>query len=321
MKRFVLNIILAGFAIASVAQKVELKASLDSTTVLIGDQVYVRVQVAHPAGLKVNFPSYKDSLMNKVEVIETKIDTLSKTDALIVERQNILISSFDSGVYNLPPLLVPFTFNGRNDTIRSNSLQLVVYSVPVDTAKPLYDIKPIMKVPISFREMLPWILGGLGLAGIIILLVWLLGKYKRKEPVFAERKVLEPAHVIAFRELEQLKDKKLWQQGKVKEYHSALTDIVRMYIERRMEVPAMESTSMEIYDGLKRLKMLDDAVLSELNVLLTTADLVKFAKASPLPDENEDSYTKAYEFIRKTKQEVVIEPVSADQTDQNNTAL
>ena len=38
-----------------------------------------------------------------------------------------------------------------------------------------------------------------------------------------------------------------------------------------------------------------------LVALLRTADMVKFAKAEPEPDENEESYIRAYYFVENTK--------------------
>ena len=131
---------------------------------------------------------------------------------------------------------------------------------------------------------------------------------------------LEPAHVIAFRELDRLKEEKIWNRGMVKEYYTRLTEITRKYIERQFDIPAMESTTEEILDAFKRAN-LDDNLLNEmLKELLELADLVKFAKEDPLPVDNQTNLNNAYIFVQKTyplfyrevtEQKVQDQPVSA----------
>jgi len=99
-----------------------------------------------------------------------------------------------------------------------------------------------------------------------------------------------------------LKEKKVWQKGKIKLYHSELTFIIRKYIERRYQTPAMEQTSNEIIEALVKNGFNNNTQLGQLKMLLFSADMVKFAKAKPLPDENETALLNAYIFVNETKQ-------------------
>jgi hypothetical protein len=111
--------------------------------------------------------------------------------------------------------------------------------------------------------------------------------------------IVRPAHEIALEALDQIKSKKLWQQGQVKEYHIAVSDTVRMYIEKRYNINAMEMTSDEILRSL-RLIIADVQIKTKLSALLILSDMVKFAKEQPLPNENEMCWEQAVDFIKQT---------------------
>ena len=110
----------------------------------------------------------------------------------------------------------------------------------------------------------------------------------------------EAAHLIALRALENLKEKKLWQQNEYKAYYSELTEILRTYLFNRWEISAMEMVSDEILQAL-RPYLTDPTLLEKLQKTLQTADGVKFAKATPLPDENMQSYQWIYELVEATQ--------------------
>jgi len=123
-----------------------------------------------------------------------------------------------------------------------------------------------------------------------------------------------PAHIIALQELDKLKGDQLWQHDKVKEYYTRMTDVLRVYIEDRFKVPAMEQTTFEILSDFKANKSLIDAEsYNGLKDILELADLVKFAKLTPLPDDNHQSLNSAYLFVQYTKIEEVVEPKKAEE--------
>lgn len=110
-----------------------------------------------------------------------------------------------------------------------------------------------------------------------------------------------PAHVRAANELDKLKAEKIWQQGREKEFYSKLTDILRRYIYEREGINAMEMTSGEILNNIRQISDVD-SVYDNLKQILSTADLVKFAKYKPYPDENDLSMVNAYFFVNQTKE-------------------
>jgi hypothetical protein len=133
------------------------------------------------------------------------------------------------------------------------------------------------------------------------------------------RKPSVPPHVQALEELEALKKKKLWQSGKVKEYHTAITDVVRWYIEERYRVPALEMTTEEIMQGLKGTDAGSEP-REKLYQALLLADLVKFAKEQPLPVDNDESMEHCIYFVNETKPQPVTKEISRESGDKKISA-
>ena len=285
------------------AQILKINAHFDSTTILIGDQVKLRLEVDQPKGAKVTFPLFSDSITGKIKVVKTlPPDTVQNGGNLHIQ-QEILVTSFDSGYHSLPPLIFPYQMASVKDTIRTSPLYLIVLTMPIGKEADIHDIKPVYKAPFTLLEIWFYIAIGLGIV-IIAFVAWFLYKKYRKEPIFISRKPPEPAHVIALRDLDKLRAEKLWQQNQVKQYYTRLTEIIRLYIEHRFDVMALEQTSDEILVSLKKVYLEDLLALELLKKILVTADLVKFAKSQPLPDENEICLLDAYQFVNNTKQNV-----------------
>src|SRR4030042_2115685 len=207
------------------SQYVEIRAELDTDQVTIGDQFNLNLFISQPPGIEVKFPEITDSLAGKIEVLrQTDIDTVRMDDRLELSHK-ILLTCFDSGFYKIPPLPFALSSADWNDSLFSNPLFLAVNTVPLDSM--IRDIKQPIQVPVSFAEIYPYVLIGIGLAGLAYFIVDLIRKRKRKEPVFSISKPQEPAHVIALRELDELREAKLWQRNEYKQYYTRLTEIIR----------------------------------------------------------------------------------------------
>ncbi len=280
-------------------------AKLDPHTILIGDQVNLNLGFSFPAGAQVVWPSIKDTILGNIQVINrTKVDTSWSADKKSLHlSQNLRLTCFDSGFYTIPP--IRFYYRVLPDTtIRFEQTEiqvLTVHTVAVDTTLAIKPIKGPVKVPFSILEYLPWIIAGILFLAIAGFLLFYIIKRKKGEPIF----VLRPAvkyhpHEVALMELEKLRVKKLWQSGKIKEYHTELTDILRKYIEDRFNLMAMESTTGEILEDLEDNTSIPKEYRQMLGEILSMADLVKFAKYLPLPQDHEQSMEYAIDFINKT---------------------
>jgi hypothetical protein len=293
------------------AQSLKISARFDSTAIRIGDQVKLRLEVDMPPSAKVKLPTFKDTINGKIELVKVFAPDTVKTERSLHIRQDFLVTSFDSGFHNVASIAFPFEMGTQKDTLRSDILHLRVYTMKVDTTKDVRDLKPVYRASLSFAEVWPFLAIILGLA-LLGFGIWFLVKKLRKEPIFVQRKVLEPAHVIAIRELDKLRSEKLWQNNKTKLYYTQLTEIVRVYLEHRYNIVALEMTSDEIIDAFKNIVVEDPENMELLRKLFSTADLVKFAKMQPLPDENEISMLNAVQFVNNTKL-ISVTPVTTDE--------
>jgi hypothetical protein len=191
----------------------------------------------------------------------------------------------------------------------------MVNTLPPDsTLAPIYDIKLPMEEPITFAEVLPWVGGSLLFLGVIALIVLYFIKRKKNEPLFFLRKPVDPPHIVALRELELIKEKKMWNTDNHKHYQTVLSDIIRDYIEGRFKVPAMEQTTDETIRSLKN-NDISSKLLEGLQETLSLADLVKFARFKPEISENEAGLDFGFRFVNDTKIELVDED-NGDQTEE-----
>lgn len=293
---------------AANAQRIKATASLDSANVLLGDQVKLFLEIDHPADLPIEFPEVPDTLLQKIEVLgRSEIDTFEVDDETMQKQiRSFLITSFDSGFYRIPPFWFKIDVDGRMDSIPTNGVSFHVHSMPVDTTMGPTDIKLPYDAPVTLKEVIPYILGMILIAAILFFIFYAYSRRKNNKPLFVlPKKPKEPEHVIALRELDRIKDEKLWQKGKIKEYYSEVTEVLRKYIESRYEIPAMEQTSDETLSAFsKKRDLLKEKTFNNLSRILKLADLVKFAKYQPLPDEDNMTLIDAYFFVNDTKKEV-----------------
>ena len=300
-KRYIWMVLISLFALLQGvrAQFVEVRAEFDTNQIRIGEYLHLDLHVYQPADVRVDFPFLADTLVDKLEVIGSwPADTvLHNGDLEITKRYRL--TSFDSGLYVVPPMKFRFQSPLWNDSIESNPLFLLVHTVPVDST--IYDVKSPLSAPVGFLEVFPFVLGGIIVLAGAGFLIWYLRRRKKNKPLFRPPKPEEPAHIIAFRELRNLKEEKLWQKNEFKPYYSRLTEIIRRYMERRYGIPAMEMTSYEILDAWNHSGENKEDLVDKLRLLLNLADLVKFARLKPVASDNEENMERAFDFVDKTK--------------------
>jgi len=299
------------------AQRIKATASIDSTHILLGDQVKLFLEIDHPKSVDVIFPNVPDTLVQYIEVLSrSEVDTFELDDETYQKQiQSFLITSFDSGSYRIPPLWFKIDLNDRLDSIPTNGLTLNVYSMEIDTTRGPTDIKYPYDAPVTLKEVIPYILGAILILAILFFIFYAIRRRKNNQPIFVlPKKPKEPAHIIALRELDRIKKEKIWQQGKTKQYYSEVTETLRKYIEDRFEIPAMEQTSDETIESFRKQKgLLKDKTFANLSQMLKLADLVKFAKYQTSPDDDNMTLVNAYFFINDTKPEEK-KPEAPDET-------
>lgn len=276
-------------------------ASIDSTSLMIGDQTDLHLQVTQEKSERVEMPVFGETLQDGIEIVDkTIVDTLPLSDGRIQLNQYLTLTSFKDSLFSINPIAV---VSGQ-DTFRTEPMALnIVQPFEVDTTLAITDIKDIEKAPIWWWGIFRWVLLAIGLLGLAIG-GWYLWRWYQKNRKEEEEEInpelLRPADEVALEKLDEIKAQKIWKDGKVKEYQTELTDVVREYIGRRFEVQSTEKTSDETLRAMKPL--IEKDLFSKLSKMLQLADLVKFAKWHTTPDENEMALTTAYEFVNETKE-------------------
>ena len=293
-------VLLVTTALGAWCGNVTFKAKLDSVTLLMGKTTALHLEITQDKNARGFFPGEQaDTLNAMIEIAERpKADTTDLGNDRIQINRDLIIQSFDSGMWVIKP--IPYVVNG--DTAYSNQLSLKVLPIDVSQMKDINDIKPVEEVSFKVLDWLPdywwaWLLGLLLLAAAI----WAYRKYYKKgiNPLRPSKKRLPP-YEEAMINLQNLKAAQLWQQGQEKEYFTGLTDILRVYIDRRFHINAVEMTSTQIIDTLKKNDE-TKAVNEQLEMILEVADIVKFANARPLADDNEVAYQRAVNFVEATR--------------------
>ena len=310
LRRYIVALCMAvGTVFAASAQRgVEIvEARFEPDSVLLGDHFDLVLEVAAPEGYGVGFPSINGEFAEgKIELLkEREVDTVRLAEGRVQLRKRWRMTSFEPAVYSLDSIGVLYSDGRRIDTLfASEPLHLEVQMIPVDTAqKTIYDIKQPLPMPVLFGEVVETGVNVLGvlvaLAALVVAVLLIVRAARRKGS--EESKPKEPAHIVAIRHLEMLHNQKLWQNGKVKEYYSRLTEILREYLAGRYGVGAMEMTTDEIVAAMKKVE-LSPKHISSLGILLAESDLVKFAKYLPNEEYHEEAYNTVYYFVEESKE-------------------
>ena len=285
------------------------KAVVDSTHMLVGDQMRLRLELSaqkdailQPLNLSV---VAADSVFEVLA--ESKWDTMGTTGNSLRLEKNLLFIAWDSGYHRMPAIPVAYKLGGKTDTFFTREIPIQIDLPKVDTT--LADIKPILKEPLKLQDFIWYIVGALLLVVVIVLVVVLRKRKKTLPPPIEPVAQLLP-HELALQRLEALAQQQMWQNGQVKGYHSALTHIVREYLENRYGIQALEQTTDEILGqllhGSERQRDFDLSLSQKLGDVLQTADLVKFAKAQPTAEFHEQAMAVARAFILETKPAAIV---------------
>ncbi|HXH19682.1 MAG TPA: hypothetical protein VNJ07_11435 [Chitinophagales bacterium] len=305
------SLIMAAFTMQ--ASDIGIITKLDTSEILIGDQVKFSLEVIRDKQTQIVWPhlgsSIKIDSVREIEILSFRTDTVQQANQQ-KEIRTYTLTVFDSGYYVIPPIVLKYKDNPGDSfsVAQSEPMLLTVKSMEVDTAAPIKPIKEPLTMPFHISEILKELLIGAGVLALITGLI-LYFSLRKKKPVLIKRFVRkEPPHEIALNKLRALEEKKLWQQGEVKRYYSELSEIIREYIERRFDIPALESTTDEIMARIN-VTGITGKLQDEFRLMLQTSDLVKFAKAYPVPDEHTRNLAVCYELVKATKTDEQVQNV------------
>lgn len=281
------------------AQSISVTATTDTSSYKVGDYITLTLELRYDKSIKVQLPPVKDSV-KVLDYIQTLPSDKKESEGNVTEIHKFIFSKYDSAQVTIPSMLVYYTLGNSTDNriLATTPITITINKLQVNQQEDIRDVKEPMTIP------LPWWIILLIIVSIVALALggYYLFKFlkKRKEgKVEAKPEIIIPPHEIALAKLDELDGKKLWQSGKVKEYHSEVTEIVREYFEKRFNFRALEMPSSEI---LPVLSYLEEAksIVEIADKFFSNADLVKFAKFEPMPHVNDEMLKQAYEIIKKT---------------------
>lgn len=287
-------------------------------SILIADQLRYQITVTGAeAGTVLALPDFQPVSNDTLTVIGGwQLDTLVRGKAIHPRnakaakrllgkpfdlRASITIAPFEEGIYQLPDIPVVRISADRSDTLVFKGVEMEVKTMPVDTATfVIHDIKGPIEYPVTFREVLPWVLGGLAAIALILFIAWLMDRAAKRRAEALKPK--DPAYIVALRELDKYRSDKYWAPEKQKAFYSGITDALKFYMDDRFGVDAPEMTTAELFDALKSDKDITPEMYSELKELFERADFVKFAKHVASDAENAAALPLAVRFVTTTYQ-------------------
>jgi hypothetical protein len=307
MKRWFLMIgLMLGLWSVALAQGVEVSAKVQDDHVAVGKPFSLDLTMKVPYGYYVEWNEFAtDTLSEQIDILKrSDMQRTADADSNIIVQQQLTLMTFDTGYVQIPPVGLTYA-KSVEDQLRmkafTDPIQLYSSTITVDTTQAFRPLMQPIEKPVSMKEVFPWILGVLLLA-LIGLIVWFF--WKRRKPRVDEngepiKGPVTPPYDKAIGDLESLKQQKLWQVGKVKEYYSGLSDIAREYIEGQFKVNAVEMTTDDILREVQGLNF-DHEIYGKLKDTMELSDLVKFAKYTASSLENDNAMSDMTDFVNKS---------------------
>lgn len=300
VKVFRFTFLLLCLAVISLkAQTISVAVSTDTTVYQVGDYITLTIEARYDKNISIKLPPVKDSI-KVLDYIQTLPVDKKEVDGKIVEYHKFIFSKYDSAQVTIPSLNIEYSEgqNGEKKFLATTPITITINKLQVNPQEDIRDVKEPYTIPLPWWIILLAVVGTVGLA----IGGYYLYKYlkKRKEgKVEIKPEVIIPPYDIALAKLDELGQKKLWQNGKVKEFHSEVTEIVREYFEKRFNFRALEMPSSEILPVLSYLEE-GKVIVETADKFFSNADLVKFAKFEPMPHINDEMMTQAYEMVKLT---------------------
>ena len=283
----------------------KISGSISPDSVSIGDRFTYTIEIEKDIAQGIFFPMFggEDTAYELIE--EPSIDTLSREGRKLKLRKSYRLAAFQEGRHMIVPQVIYADKNIIDTLSGEDTLEFLVTTFVIDsTSHSIFDIKPQMDMPFKFGEVsgyVKWMFLALLIVALLLYVAYRVLRHygKSLHDIFHTTPPLPP-HEVARMALERLYVQRLWQAEKHKLYYSTLTDILRTYIDGRFGVGAMEMTSDEIIEAMRKIDLPQKNAM-DLTEILRSADLVKFAKAMPEAEENEAAYDAAWNFVEQTK--------------------
>lgn len=282
-------------------------AEVDRAEITVGGRLTLTVTIEHPPDVKVEWPAGDDKL-GSFEVIEFRVNQPRIEDGRGFSSVDYVLTAFEVGELEIPSL--ELNVGREAGRLTTAAIPIVVSSVLDAEAGDIQEIKPPEEIPRNWWLLAPWLLAAAALAGLGY---WAYRRYRRRagaEPAGPPAEPPVPAHERAYQALQALEASSLLAEGEIKRYFTEASEIVRVYIEGRFGLVALELTSGEISSGLEA-RGVEREDLNLFEDLFRRADLVKFAKHRPGADACREMIPLARTIVDRTRPPDIEEMVAA----------
>ncbi len=313
MKKSIFAIILLCQAALWAQGSISVESKVDKSTIYIGDVIQYSVILTHDPDVKVYMPELASNL-GMFELRDYKVLDPQKEDGKTVSQTDYLLSTFDTGEYEIPELQIGYSTESDSTVrfIKTEPIMITIQSLNPEIDSDIRDIKPMRVPSMSYRQYI--IIGGIVLLVLAaVFAAWYLyRRYKQGKSILPVRQVPpRPAHEVAIEALNALVAGDFLEKEQFKAYYIELSDIVRHYIRNRFYIDAPEMTTSQLLDEMER-QQLETEYRDMMDSFLNGCDLVKFAKYVPQESETQTSTQQAFDFVEKTK--MIIEETISEET-------
>lgn len=269
---------------------------MNPKNIMIGDPISLEIKVSVNANPSQIVPIINENSIGTFRIIEKLgVDTLF-SGGRTVYNFKYQITNFEDSLQFFPPQKIVI----NSDTFFTTKQDIMVSMPNIDSLKDVLPIKPIVQIPLSKEELANYLFMSVFLMLLVLLIFWVYIKYIKKEALFDKNDRVEPPHVVALTQLKKIENDTLWQRGYVKEYYDSISDAIRLYIEKRFGIKALELTTPQIIQNVQHLG-LENAIFQSLKNMLDLSDLAKFAKENPSSENNKECLEEAYRFVQSTQ--------------------
>lgn len=313
--RFILGIVCFWTVCLFAQGSVSIDSKVDRSTCRIGDLVTYTVTISHTPDITLTKPGLGENL-GAFEIRDYKVHDQREEDGRIVEQVDYIISTFETGEFEIPALTFYYSTTGDStqNELKTQELQITVESLKPSEEGDIKDVKIPLELPPNYAGYIRW-----GIIAGVALLVFAVAFYywrKRRAGAGLQEEAAgpsRPAHEIALSELQELVDSDLLEAGQVKTFYVRLSEIIRQYLEGRYFIVALEMTTYEVALKLRQTEI-DEKDADDIRSLLENCDLVKFAKHIPDSEDTKADVENAFAIIERTKLVYDAEPIDKEET-------
>ena len=281
----------------------------------VGQAVHWKLKVRRRTGDRVHLSG--GASFGTLEVKSKDVSTEEVGDDWVEETLDLTLIGFEPGEVEIPAQKVTVVDGeGRIAEVETDNAAVSIKSLIANEPEPKLKEDVGTGVSVIERSYTPlWILGGIALAGVIVLGTLLVRRLlaMRERGPLAPPPPPRPAEEIALEKLEELKRSNLLNEGLIKEFHVRLSEALREYLGNRYGFDSLELSTEELVGALKRAKI-EPTTFDETVLLVEDTDLVKFAKVIPTLDESRDWLDRTFDLVKMTT------PVAAPQATETEQA-